>query len=98
MLERQVQQGNPKDSEVFRRNFSTGRLDGGMNWDETPEGHSFWEYISDYEDYSEFFELYPKHPIKPEFESLYKKTFRVNRIIKVDTEEVKKRGLEHILK
>ena len=97
MLERQVEQGNIRDPYIFVKNFSSGRDNGGFTWGKTPEGRKFWENISDYDDYSEFFELYPKHPIKPEFESLYKKTFRVNRIIKVDTEEVKKRGLEHIL-
>ena len=98
MLERQVEQGNHRDPNVYIRSFSSGRSKGGFTWSDTPEGHDFWSNIDDYEDYSEFFELYPKHPIKPEFESLYKKTFRVNRIIKVDTEEVKKRGLEHILR
>lgn len=97
MLERQVEQGNPRDPNVFIQRVSAGKANGGFTWSDTPERHAFWENIVDNEDYSEFFELYPKHPIKPEFESLYKKTFRVNRIIKVDTEEVKKRGLEHIL-
>ena len=97
MLERQVEQGNHRDPNVFIRNFSAGKANRGFNWSDTPEGHDFWENIVDNGDYSEFFELYPKHPIKPEFQSLYKKTFRVNRIIKVDTEEVKKRGLEHVL-
>ena len=98
VLERQVEQGSTRDPYIFVKNFSSGRGSGGFTWNDTPEGHEFWSNIVNNEDYSEFFELYPKHSIKPEFESLYKKTFRVNRIIKVDIEEVKKRGLEHILR
>ena len=60
MLERQVEQGNQRDVEVFEKKKSAGESNGGFDWRETLEGELFWRrVISDY-DFECFFALYPK--------------------------------------
>lgn len=60
MLERQVEQGNPRDPEVFKDCISYGQSNKGFTWEATPEGHRFWEDILLRGDISTFYTKYPK--------------------------------------
>jgi len=42
MLNHQEEQGNEKDTEIFEKDLLSDRYMGGFNWDETVEGHRFW--------------------------------------------------------
>lgn len=45
MLERQVEQGNKRNPEVFRVLITTGAEKGGFSWSFTPENYYFWYMI-----------------------------------------------------
>lgn len=62
ILEKQVEQGNPKNINVFEDYVSSYKETKGFNWGETIEGHNFWEKIID-GDFNVFFEKYPKQKI-----------------------------------
>ena len=99
ILDLQKMQGNERDETIFIRSISAGEGSGGMDWSKTPEGRSFWWNILSEGDVHDFFRMYPKVGIKKEFRSMYKKQFKVNNLSKhtIDTEKIKKLGLEHIL-
>lgn len=42
MLQRQVDQGNENNEEVFKVSTDSSRGNGGFNWDVTPEGYGVW--------------------------------------------------------
>lgn len=60
MLERQVEQGNPRDVSVFEKYIGDDKQAGGFDWCSSPEGHLFWKVIIQEEDFETFFKLYPK--------------------------------------
>ena len=99
MLERQLEQAGKMNPTIFEKHISASESSGGFDWDKTPEGGEFWDSILRFDDIDVFYALYPKSPIKPEHKSLYKKTFRVNRIIEsqIDLEKIRELNLEHIL-
>jgi hypothetical protein len=59
MLECQVEQGNPRDADVFRDEIASG-----FRWDKTKEGLGFWNDVIN-KNHNLFFEKYPKKsPLK----------------------------------
>lgn len=60
MLERQVEQGNPRSIEPFKANIAAGFSSGGFTWEDTPEGETFWLIILDDNDIDHFYTKYPK--------------------------------------
>lgn len=60
MLERQVEQRNQRDVTVFELAKRAGRGIKGFCWEETVEGHYFWERVILHKDFDVFFEKYPK--------------------------------------
>ena len=65
MLECQVEQGNPRDADVFRECLDQEETYGGFDWGKSKEGWLFWEEILDKHKHKIFFEKYPKKsPLK----------------------------------
>ena len=60
MIQRQVEQGNPPNIEVFKNTNWESVDGGGFSWDKTVEGGEFWEDIIFNENFNIFFERYPK--------------------------------------
>ena len=60
MLERQVEQGNKRDADVFDENIIYGYFGGGFTWDQTIEGQKFWKEVLKEKRYDLFFLRYPK--------------------------------------
>ena len=63
MLKEQVRQGNPRDKEVFEENIKEMFENGGFSWIISTDGYDFWDKITN-GDYTEFYNKYPKQPIK----------------------------------
>lgn len=59
MLDVQVEQGNPYNSNIFVNDITSDRLAGGFNWLETVEGISFWGDVIINDNHATFFEKYP---------------------------------------
>ena len=98
MLERQLEQSGNKNPDVFIKDLTGTKSTGGFTWS-LNEGYDFWREILKKGNFEKFYTKYPKkNPIKPEYESLYKKTFRVNRIPQeIDLEKIRELNLEYIL-
>ena len=80
------------------KKFEESGIMGFFTWSGTPEGHTFWSRVD--QDLDHFYTVYPRPElIKPEYESLYKKTFKQNKITEetLDRDKVRELGLEHIL-
>lgn len=60
MLERQVEQGNPKDVSVFEKDNAAGKSEKGFDWHESVEKSLFWYYVIIVGKFDIFFEKYPK--------------------------------------
>jgi hypothetical protein len=60
MLEKQIEQGNPKNVAIFENKKEYKEDLGGFNWNKTIEGHSFWEKVIYEKDFDFFFQKYPK--------------------------------------
>lgn len=60
MFERQVEQGNERNVEVFESVRSAPECWGGFNWIETNEGLDFWTKVISCRNFPLFFERYPK--------------------------------------
>ena len=60
MLQRQQEQGNPKNIQPFLDDIRIGKTNKGFNWDETVEGHHFWKRVLLKLDFDLFYKLYPK--------------------------------------
>jgi len=60
MLEKQVEQGNPKDVTVFEKYKEPSKYNKGFDWDNTKEGNNFWHSVIRYRMFDVFFERYPK--------------------------------------
>ena len=65
MMERQVEQGNKRNEEVFRRHLRSSAVKGGFTWDDTPEGALFWSKVLDGGKMETFYQRYPKEPTYP---------------------------------
>ncbi len=67
MLECQVLQGNRKNISIFEADRSTGRRDGGFQWDSTDEGHGFWANVIQNKRFNTYFDKYPAKavPLEP---------------------------------
>ena len=60
MLDEQARQGNPRNAEVFKINIWANNRLGGFTWNESVEGHAFWEEIIQNGNLTIFYEKYPK--------------------------------------
>lgn len=60
MLDCQVAQGNLRSAKAFEGQLGASRGYGGFNWEETPEGETFWKQVLAQRDYDIFFAKYPK--------------------------------------
>ena len=58
MVDYQVLQGNKADVSVFQDNMYAPHWGGGFDWDETKEGHAFWERIIENSEFYPFFEQF----------------------------------------
>jgi len=63
MLERQLEQGNKRNIEVFKKISDTGKAKGGFDWAETNEKHRFWCQVIHNRDFDLFYEKYPKQSL-----------------------------------
>ena len=61
MLYYQEQQGNKRDVSVFEERKARGKYNGGFDWNETPDGHLFWETVIKHRNFDLFFEKCPKN-------------------------------------
>ena len=59
MVERQVEQGNPADVEVFQMFRYTTRENNGFDWDDSCEGSNFWGSVIADRNFDLFFTYYP---------------------------------------
>ena len=60
MIERQVMQGNPANVKVFQADTTAEQLDGGFEWENSPEGWDFWNDVIVNMEFNVFFERYPE--------------------------------------
>jgi hypothetical protein len=60
MIERQVMQGNLANVKVFQADPTAEHLDGGFEWEESPEGWDFWNNVIAGMEFNVFFERYPE--------------------------------------
>lgn len=60
MLDRQKEQGNKENVQIFQRNKSASDNIGGFTWSESPEGHDFWHSVINNRNFDTFFSKYPK--------------------------------------
>ena len=63
MLDEQEAQGNKRDTNVFTRLIYQDKEKGGFNWKESEDDYEFWDKIINNEDFSEFYNKYPKEYI-----------------------------------
>lgn len=66
MLEKQLEQGNPRDLSVLEDRVYPTKKEGGFDWDATIEGDDFWENVICGKNFSLFFERYPQKGITNE--------------------------------
>lgn len=45
MMNYQIEQGNPPNLDIFLRNPVEGQFGGGFIWDNTQEGHAYWDTL-----------------------------------------------------
>ena len=60
MVECQSEQGNKANVGVFQLHEETNGIHGGFDWSMTEEGNGFWNAIIEWNNFSLFFEKYPK--------------------------------------
>lgn len=60
MLYYQVQQGNKRDISVFENKWTTPKTHGGVDWNKTHDGFSFWYNVIELKNFDWFFIKYPK--------------------------------------
>jgi hypothetical protein len=66
MVERQVEQGNKPNPDVFDKNIRADEFRGGFNWHETSEYSPFWADVLEDKKFDLFFQKYPKKREKPQ--------------------------------
>ncbi len=59
MLQKQEEQGNPKNIQVFLKDKDTSKQNKGFDWEATIEGWNFW-YTTLYDNNNVFYKKYPK--------------------------------------
>lgn len=64
MLDEQVQQGNPRNAEVFEKDTTADAYEGGFTWGHSVEGYNFWHEVIVDVNFAIFYERYPKVPNK----------------------------------
>lgn len=101
MMDRQEEQGNPRNPDVFINDITDSKNGGGFDWADSEEGSFFWNEVT-CGNLDQFYDYHPEQtvPIKPEYLGLYKKTFKVNKIRynhKIDLDRIRELNLEHIL-
>ena len=64
MVKEQINQGNEPNVDLFARDKSALKSEGGFNWDCTRDGFRFWEKVIKEENFDIFFERYPHKLIK----------------------------------
>lgn len=62
MLQNQYKQVNKIDITVFQKYKRSDIQSGGFRWEDTIEGHNFWNDVIYYKKFDVFFERYPKLP------------------------------------
>jgi hypothetical protein len=60
MLQKQYKQVNKMDITVFQKNNLSDIQHGGFRWEDTIEGHNFWNDVIHYKKFDRFFGRYPK--------------------------------------
>jgi len=60
IIEKQVEQGNEANVEVFEDNITIDRDLGGFDWIDTEEGREFWLKVINNKEFNLFFKKYPK--------------------------------------
>ena len=60
MLQRQQEQGNPKNIGPFLHSIYKDKSNGGFEWHETVEGSDFWKRVLIHLKFDIFYEKYPK--------------------------------------
>jgi hypothetical protein len=60
MLQRQEEQGNPRNIKPFLNQIQAALTTGGFNWTDTIEGFDFWNDVLYLEDINVFYKKYPK--------------------------------------
>jgi hypothetical protein len=60
MLQRQQEQGNPKNIKPFLETISRDKKMKGFSWINTIEGFEFWHDVLKDKDFKIFYNLYPK--------------------------------------
>lgn len=60
MLQRQQEQGNPKNIQPFLYLLRIGKTNKGFNWRATIEGYVFWSWVLVNLNFDVFYEKYPK--------------------------------------
>lgn len=60
MIERQVMQGNSANVKVFQTDATAEQLDGGFEWEDSPEGWDFWNDVIVNMEFNVFFKRYPE--------------------------------------
>ena len=63
MVDNQVLQGNKANVSVFQHDPFTVQFMGGFDWDETSEGHDFWERIIENREFYPFFEHFSNNMV-----------------------------------
>ena len=94
VLQRRDEQNNESTmDEILKRGVIAA-----FYWSDSPEGYNFWSKIHD-GDIEHFYIVHPKSLIKAEYQSLYKKTFRRNKIVEseIDLDKIQELGLNYIL-
>ena len=59
-MKRQVAAGNKANIEALYTYTTAGFYDGGFNWSQTPEKHTFWSEVLTHRKYDVFYAVYPK--------------------------------------
>ena len=60
ILQRQQEQGNPRDIKPFLNIISRDKNMKGFTWGKTIEGFEFWHDVLKDKDFKTFYDLYPK--------------------------------------
>lgn len=63
MLQRQFEQTGKRDISVFEANRQAGKSSNGFTWEDTIEGHHFWEDVIEDKNFDVFFKKYPKQSL-----------------------------------
>jgi hypothetical protein len=97
MLERQVEQGNSRDIQVFKHYKFAGKPNGGFDWHKTIEGSVFWNKVIADKKFDIFFDRYPKNNTFTTAKSVSVKCIHVDNSISRENEVIKKSSCDEHL-